>query len=95
MWSGSYMSIGDSLILSGMGLLTVLSALSALAILIVLFSKVMEAAQKKPVPAAAAAAPAAPALDVPPETAAAIIAVVCEELKAAPEELIFTSIKKL
>lgn len=92
MWTSTSMTFGESLILSCMGLFTVLSALSLLAILIVLFSKIMEKAQAKP---AVAAAPAAPLPDVTNETCAIILSVICEELNAAPEEINITSIKKL
>lgn len=95
MWISTSMTFGESLILSGMGILTVFSALVLLACCITIFSKVMENQGKKPA-AAAAPAPAPVKLpDVSNETCAMIISVICEEMNAAPEEINITSIKKL
>lgn len=91
MWSGDYLSVPESLVLSLMGLCVVMGTLVCLALVIMAFSKVMEGSNKT---SAAKAAPKP--LPEPPgisdETAAVIIAAICEELKAAPEELNITSI---
>lgn len=92
MWTSSSMSVADSLILSGMGLLTVMAALSMLAAVIILFHRIMEGTPKKEVTARAVSAQEP---DVTQEACAVILSVLCEEMRAAPEEIRVTSIRKL
>ena len=94
MWTSTSMTVPESLILSVMGICVVMGTLVALALVVMAFSKIMESRNST----AASRAVARPEPEPPgisEETAAMIIAAICEELKAAPEELNVTSIVEL
>ena len=93
MWTETYMSIPQSLILSVMGICVVMGTLVCLALVVLAFSKIMETRNAATAPAVQRPAPEPPGISE--ETAAMIIAAICEELKAAPEELNVTSIVEL
>lgn len=87
------MTLGESLIISLLGLATVFTCLIVLSLAIMLFSRVFalaEGGKKAPAPAAA---PAAPAFDE--ESYAAIIAAVSEETGLPLDKFQITSIKEL
>lgn len=91
-WKEVPMPVSDTLLLSVVGLLMVMCVLAFLAIMIVLMSKVMSAGSK----AAPASAAAAPAPDADEEgDLAVVLSVMCEELNARPEELVFRSVTKV
>lgn len=91
MWTSTSMTFGESLVVSALGLLVVFSMLCILAIAITLFAKAFSAVEKKP--AADGGAVGAAAVDM--GVYARIIAVVCEEMNARPEEITIKSIRKL
>lgn len=95
MWTSTTMTIPESLILSAMGILTVLSALAALAIIIMIFSKIMVSGSHQQQTTAAAPVVEAPEVGISEETAAMIISVICEEMNAKPEEIDIRSIREL
>ena len=93
MWTSTSMDVPESVLLSVMGLGVVMVTLIALALVILLFAKVMGSG-------AAATAQSAPRpIPDPPgisdEICSMILAVICEELHASPEEINVTSIKEL
>ena len=102
MWTATTMSLGDSIILSGMGLLVVMAELSILAIAIIILSKIVGSAKKpaaaapaaaKAVVAAAPAAVAAPALD---EEAYAVLLAAASDASGLPlQSFQITSIKEI
>lgn len=100
MWTATTMSIGQSFIISGMGLLVVMAELSILAIAIIVLSKIVGSAKKpaaaapaaKPA-AAAVAAPAAPAIDE--ETYAVLLAAASDASGLPLKSFQITSIKEI
>ena len=92
MWEGTSMSVPASFIVSLMGLSVVMLTLSCLALVVLAFSKVMEA--RNPV-SKVANMPAPEPPGISDEVCSMILAVICEELHAAPEEINVTSIREL
>lgn len=90
MWTSTSMTIGEALIVSAMGFSIVFSLLIILAVSLVIFAKIFNVAGGKQAGTAPAAAPA-----VDTGVYARIIAVVCEEMKADPKDIIIKSIKKI
>ena len=93
-WKEVPMPVSDTLLLSVVGLLMVMCVLAFLAIMIVLMSKVMSAGSKAAPAGAVTAAPPAPDADEEGDLAV-ILSVICEELNARPEELVFRSVTKV
>ncbi len=92
MWEGTSMSVPASFIVSLMGLSVVMLTLICLALVVLAFSKVMEA--RNPV-SKVANMPAPEPPGISDEVCSMILAVICEELHAAPEEINVTSIREL
>ena len=92
MWTSTSMGVPESVLLSVMGLSVVMVTLIILALVILVFAKVMGssngAAQSAPRPI-----PDPPGIS--DEVCSMILAVICEELHASPEEINVTSIKEL
>ena len=95
MFTAQTMTLGESLIISALGIATVFVCLIVLSLAIMTFSKLFSAVgnEKKPAPAAAPAAPAAPAFDE--ESYAAVIAAVSEETGLPLDKFQITSIKEI
>ena len=92
MWEGTSMSVPVSFVVSLMGLSVVMMTLICLALVVLAFSKVMEA--RNPV-SKVANMPAPEPPGISDEVCSMILAVICEELHAAPEEINVTSIREL
>lgn len=94
MWTSTSMTFAESLVVSAMGLVTVMGVLALLAVSIILFSKIMAAGTAKK-------APAAPVVQEPEgflteqEECAVILSVICEELQTSPENINITSIREI
>ena len=92
MWTSTSMGVPESVLLSVMGLSVVMVTLIILALVILVFAKVMgssnTAVQSVPRPI-----PDPPGIS--DEVCSMILAVICEELHASPEEINVTSIKEL
>lgn len=98
MWKETTMSVGQSLIISGMGLLIVVGALALLAIAIIILSKivgVLTGGEKKAAAPAPAAAPAAPVNNLDEEAYAVLIAAVSEEAHMPLTSFQITEIKEV
>lgn len=103
MWTETTMSVGQSLILSAMGLLVVMSVLAILAIAIIIMSKLVGGVgAKKPAAAPAAAkkaaapaAPAAPVVTIDEEAYAVMIAAVSDACGLPVKSFQITSIKEI
>ncbi|MCI6640845.1 MAG: OadG family protein [Pygmaiobacter massiliensis] len=104
MWTETTMSVGQTLILSVMGLAVVMAVLAILAIAIIIMSKLVGGVAGKkpaaaparavaPAKAAAPAAPAAPVIDEP--TYAVLIAAASEDSGLPINSFQITSIKEL
>ena len=93
-WKEVPMPFADTLLLSVVGILMVMCVLAFLAIMIVLMSKVMSAGSKAAPAGVVTAAPPAPDADEEGDLAV-ILSVMCEELNARPEELVFRSVTKV
>ncbi len=97
MWKETTMSLGQSLVISGMGILIVVGALALLAIAIIVLSKivgVLTGGEKKAA-AAPAAAPAAPVNNLDEEAYAVLIAAVSEETHMPLTSFQITEIKEI
>ena len=92
MWESTFMTVPQSFIVSLMGLSVVMGTLICLALAIMAFSKIMEA--RTPV-SKVANMPAPEPPGISDEVCSMILAVICEELHAAPEEINVTSIREL
>ncbi len=90
MWTSTTMSIGEALVVSAMGITIVFALLVILAVSLIIFAKVFNVASGTKQPEAAGVAPAFDA-----GVYARIIAVVCEEMKADPKDIVIKSIKKI
>ena len=86
MWTSTSMGVPESVLLSVMGLSVVMVTLIILALVILVFAKVMGSSN-----AAAQSDPPG----ISDEVCSMILAVICEELHASPEEINVTSIKEL
>lgn len=99
MWKETTMSLGQSLVISGMGILIVVGALTLLAIAIIVLSKivgVLTGGEKKAAAAPApAAAPAAPVNNLDEESYAVLIAAVSEETHMPLTSFQITEIKEI
>ena len=99
MWKERTMSLGQSLVISGMGILIVVGALALLAIAIIVLSKivgVLTGGEKKAAAAPApAAAPAAPVNNLDEEAYAVLIAAVSEETHMPLTSFQITEIKEI
>lgn len=92
MWEGTSMSVPASFVVSLMGLSVVMMTLICLALVVLAFSKIMES--RNPV-SKVANMPAPEPPGISDEVCSMILAVICEELHAAPEEINVTSIREL
>ena len=95
MWTGTTMTLGESLLASAMGFLIVFLVLIFLALVIIAFAKALNAADKKkePQPAAPQAAPVPEKDDS--EIVSIVTSVICEELKVQPHELRINGIREV
>ena len=96
MWTGTTMTLGESLLASAMGFFIVFLVLIFLAVVIIVFARCLNvAANKKKEPAAAPAAPAATPEKDDSEMVSIVTAVICEELKVQPHELKINGIREV
>ncbi len=95
MWTSTSMSIGEAFIASAMGFSIVFSVLAFLAIVILIFAKLSSGVSKVGGKPAVQTAPAAPVQKDESETVAIITSVICEELRADPNELVIKGIREL
>lgn len=95
MWTETSMTVGQSLVVSLMGITIVLGILSLLAVSLVLFSKVMSLALNRPKAAPAVAQVEETGFLTHEEECAAIISVICEDLETSPENIIVQSIREI
>ena len=95
MWTGTTMTLGESLLASAMGFLIVFLVLIFLALVIIAFAKALNAADKKkePQPVAPQAAPVPEKYDS--EIVSIVTSVICEELKVQPHELRINGIREV
>jgi len=89
------MSIGESFIASAMGFTIVFAVLAFLAIVILIFAKLSSGVSKAGGKPAVQTASAAPVQKDESETVAIITSVICEELRADPNELVIKGIREL
>ena len=94
MWTETFMTVPESFIVSLMGLSIVMGTLICLALVVLAFSKVMES-KNAVSDRAAVSRPAPEPPGISDEECSMILAVICEELHAAPEEINVTSIREL
>ena len=92
MWTSTSMTVPQSFIVSLMGLSVVMATLICLALVVLAFSRIMES--RNPV-SKVANLPAPEPPGISDEVCSMILAVICEELHAAPEEINVTSIREL
>lgn len=99
MWKETTMSLGQSLVISGMGILIVVAALALLAIAIIVLSKIVgvltDGEKKAAAAPAPAAAPAAPVNNLDEEAYAVLIAAVSEETHMPLTSFQITEIKEI
>ena len=95
MWTGTTMTLSESLLASAMGFLIVFLVLIFLALVIIAFAKALSAAdnKKEPQPAAPQAAPVPEKDDS--EIVSIVTSVICEELKVQPHELRINGIREV
>ncbi len=95
MWTGTTMTLSESLLASAMGFLIVFLVLIFLALVIIAFAKALSAADKKKEPQLAApqAAPVPEKDDS--EIVSIVTSVICEELKVQPHELRINGIREV
>lgn len=93
MWTSTSMAVPESVLLSVMGLLVVMATLIALALVVTGFSKLMEKRSGASGKSVSRPAPEPPGIS--DEICSMLLAVICEELHAAPEEINVTSIREL
>ena len=93
MWTSTSMTVPQSAIVSLMGLTVVMATLICLALVVMAFSRVMEARTASVTRTADLPAPEPPGIS--DEVCSMILAVICEELHAAPEEINVTSIREI
>lgn len=95
MWTGTTMTLGESLLASAMGFLIVFLVLIFLAVVIIAFAKALNVADKKKEPQpAAVTAPVVPEKDES-EIVSIVTSVICEELKVQPHELRINGIREV
>lgn len=98
MYKETVMSLGDSILISLMGLLTVFAALIFLALAVTLVSKVLNTVikEKESTPKTESVSVPAVSNDEPDtETYAAIIAAIAEEMKVSPDQFQIISIQEI
>lgn len=95
MWTSTSMSVGEAFIASIMGFSIVFSVLAFLAIVILVFAKLFSGVSKAGRQPAVQTASAAPVQKDESETVAIITSVICEELRADPNELVIKGIREL
>ena len=96
MWTESTMSIGQSLIISAMGISVVFLALVSLALAIIVISKILGAVIKDAPKPAAAPAPAPVVSDEPQkETLAVLMATIGEDLGLPTDQFQITSVTEI
>ena len=96
MWTESTMSIGQSLIISAMGISVVFLALICLALAIIVISKILGAVIKDAPKPAAAPAPAPVVSDEPQkETLAVLMATIGEDLGLPTDQFQITSVTEI
>ncbi len=96
MWTGTTMTLGESLLASAMGFLIVFLVLIFLALVIIAFAKSLNAAadkKKETQPVAPQAAPVPEKDDS--EIVSIVTSVICEELKVQPHELRINGIREV
>jgi len=89
------MSIGEAFIASLMGFSIVFAVLAFLAIVILIFARLSSGVSKAGGKPAVQTASAAPVQKDESETVAIITSVICEELRADPNELVIKGIREL
>lgn len=94
MWTSTFMTVPESFVVSLMGLSIVMGTLICLALVVLGFSKVMES-RNTVTDRAAVSRPVPEAPGISDEVCSMILAVICEELHAAPEEINVTSIREI
>lgn len=94
MWQGGPMSFGESLMISGMGMLVVLMELALLAVAIIIFSKILSSFQRK-AKTEDVSVPGGSAEDELAEDCAVVIAAVCEDMKVHPDQIRIREIKRV
>ncbi len=95
MWTSTSMSIGEAFIASLMGFSIVFAVLAFLAVVILIFAKLFSGVSRAGRQPAAQTAAAAPVQKDESETVAIITSVICEELRADPNELVIKGIREL
>lgn len=96
MWTESTMTIGESLIISAMGISVVFLALIVLALAIIVISKLLGAVVKDAPKPAAAPAPAPVVSDEPQkETLAVLMATIGEDLGLPTDQFKITSVTEI
>lgn len=93
MWTSTSMEVPESLLLSVMGLCVVMATLIALALVVLAFSRIMASRNASASKAVSRPAPEPPGIS--DEICSILLAVICEELHATPEEINVTSIREL
>ena len=95
MWTGTTMTLGESLLASAMGFLIVFLVLIFLAVVIIAFAKALNVADKKKEPQQAAPQMAAVPEKDDSEIVSIVTSVICEELKVQPHELRINGIREV
>lgn len=97
MWTKETMTIGESLMISAMGIITVFLALIVLALAIVVISKILGAIIKTDAPKVAASAAPAPVVSDEPqkEMLAVLMATIGEDLGLPTDQFQITSVTEM
>lgn len=95
MWTGTTMTLGESLLASAMGFLIVFLVLIFLALVIVAFAKSLSKADKKKEPQQAAPQAVTVLEKDDSEIVSVVTSVICEELKVQPHELRINGIREV
>ena len=97
MLAGQALTMGDTLLVSLIGMCVVMLELVLLALMIIVLGKVVNrlTGQGKAVQPAAPAAPAVVDNTQEEETFAVLMSVICEDMKVPPEQLCFKEIKEI
>lgn len=92
MWTSQTMTLMEALTVSAMGLTVVISVLALLAVMITAFSKAFALVSGR---RAAPAAPPPPQGPREEEIGAVILSVICEEMRADPQDIRIRTIRTL
>lgn len=98
MLAGQALTMGDTLLVSLIGMVVVMLELVLLALMIIVLAKVVDrltGVEKAVQPAAQAAAPTVVDNTQEEETFAVLMSVICEDMKVPPEQLCFKEIKEI